>query len=421
MSGPVTEARNSTKVARKSTQPSVAERRLKIAIAAAMFAGLALSPKLWLTARLYPTTPVLPLLGSIPAPLAYVLYAALLALLVAIAVTARPAALIGLFALVAIGVALFDQSRWQPWFYQYLVMLIAVGLYDRGRGNHDDAHNPALNACRLVVVCTYFWSGLQKANASFVTRVFPLLIQPLSGLLPASMGAVVNWLGFAAPFIELAIGVGLLTRRFRKFAIFLAFGMHGFILLAIGPLGQSSNNVVWPWNIAMLCFLMILFWQRPELSARQIVWPREGFYQKIVLLLFGIAPALSFFNLWDGYLSSALYSGVRNTGVIYVTDAAKDRLPKEILPHIYPSNKPGTGILILQEWAMSELNAGIYPEPRIYKNLARYICGYARDPSEVKLWIKQSNVLFSPDKQVSYDCPALISPAARTGNQPMAP
>ena len=38
----------------------LAERRLKIAIVAALFAGLALSPRLWLSERVYPTAPVLP-------------------------------------------------------------------------------------------------------------------------------------------------------------------------------------------------------------------------------------------------------------------------------------------------------------------------------------------------------------------------
>jgi hypothetical protein len=154
-------------------------------------------------------------------------------------------------------------------------------------------------------------------------------------------------------------------------------------------------------------------------SPKAIVWPSEGIYQRAVLALFGIAPLLSFFNLWDGYLSSALYSGVRNTGVVYVTDPLRDRLPKEIVAHIYPSNKAGTSILILREWSMSELNAGIYPEPRIYKSLARYVCTYAHDPSEMKLWIKQANVLFSADKQVSYDCPVLMtSPGAQTDSRP---
>ena len=68
--------------------------KIAIAIAAALFAGLALSPKLWLTERVYPTTPVLPFLRSIPAPLDYILYGAMLAMLVAIAIVARPAKLI---------------------------------------------------------------------------------------------------------------------------------------------------------------------------------------------------------------------------------------------------------------------------------------------------------------------------------------
>jgi hypothetical protein len=359
-----------------------------------------------LSERVYPLTPVLAILRPIPAPLDYLLYGAMLAMLVAIAVVERPGKLIGLFVPLAMVVAMFDQSRWQPWFYQYLVMLIAVGLGGR---------ESALNTCRLVMVCTYFWSGLQKANADFVHNIFPFMLGSFAGMVPVE-------LGYVAPLFEVAIGIGLLTRRFRTYAIYAAIAMHAFILLAIGPFGQSSNSVVWPWNIAMICFLVILFWKQPEVSAREIVWPREGIYQRVVLALFGILPALSFFNLWDGYLSSALYSGVRNTGVVYVTDALKERLPKEIVAHIYPSNKAGTGILILRDWSMSEVNAGIYAEPRIYKSLGRYVCGYTRDPSEMKLWIKQSNVLFSADRQVSYDCPALTtSQEARSGSLPMAP
>jgi hypothetical protein len=389
--------------ASKDTRASLDERRLKIALAAALFAGLALSPELWLTARVYPTIPVLPFL-SIPPPLDYILYGAMLAMLLAIAVLPRPAKLIWLFAGLAIAVALFDQSRWQPWFYQYLIMLIAVGL---GGGDR------ALNTCRLVMVCTYFWSGLQKTNGDFIHNVFPFMT--------GSMGAILNPLAFTAPLIEIAIGIGLLTRRFRTYAIYGGIAMHAFILLAIGPFGRSSNSIIWPWNVAMICFLIILFWQS-DVSPNAIVWPSAGIYQRVVLVLFGIAPLLSFFNLWDGYLSSALYSGVRNSGVVYVTDTLRDRLPKEITAHIYPSNKAGTSILILRDWSMSVLNAGIYPEPRIYKSLARYICTYTHDPSEMKLWIRQAHVLFAPDIQVSYDCPALTaSPGAQSGTRPTVP
>ena len=110
--------------------------------------------------------------AAIPAPLDYVLYAAMFAMLIAIAMVARPSKWIGFFVALAIVIALFDQSRWQPWFYQYLIMLIAVGLSEQ---RICDEY------CRLVMVCTYFWSGLQKTNRRLHPQCFSLHDGPLSG------------------------------------------------------------------------------------------------------------------------------------------------------------------------------------------------------------------------------------------------
>ena len=388
-------------------QPSAVERNLKFIIVGGLFAGLALSPNLWLSERLYPLTPVFPWLGAIPSPFDFASYLTLLVLLLAIAAVKRPAKLIGCFSLLAITVALFDQSRWQPWFYQYLAMLVALGLYDYKRGEDDDIHNPALNACRLIVACTYLWSGLQKAHAGFATDTVPFLIHPLQKLFPAWSGSLHIGVAVIAPIVETSIGIGLLTRRFRKVAIVTAFGMHAFILLRIGPFGANWNTVVWPWNIAMLCFLLVLFWRSPGLSVKEIVWPRRRF-QLVILLLFGVAPLFSFLNWWDAYLSSALYSGTRNTATIYVKNALADRLPPEILRQVFLTKKPGINEISLVKWAMREQNVAVYPEPRIYRNVARSLCAYAHDPSELKLVIAQTDVLFSPDRQLSYDCPALL-------------
>jgi hypothetical protein len=46
-----------------------------------------------------------------------------------IAVQARPAKAIAAFVALAAAYSLYDQSRWQPWFDQYLFMLVALGLY----------------------------------------------------------------------------------------------------------------------------------------------------------------------------------------------------------------------------------------------------------------------------------------------------
>jgi hypothetical protein len=89
-----------------------------------------------------------------------------------------------------------------------------------------------------------------------------------------------------------------------------------------------------------------------------------------------------------------------------VTNALADRLPKGILEHVYRTDKPGVNVIKLNEWSLSDLNVGVNPEPRIYKGIERRICAYERQPSEMRLVIKQTRVLFSTDKEVSCNCAA---------------
>jgi hypothetical protein len=374
--------------------------QLKVAIAGGLLGGFLLSPRLWLSGRFYPQTPVVPFLRPIPYPIDHVVFIVLLLLLVTVAVVRKPAKPIAAFAVLAIVLALLDQSRWQPWFYQYLFMLIAVGL-------SAPSPDSALNTCRLIVACTYFWSGLQKVNPNFADDVFPWMAEPLTRFLPASfVKSFVPGLGLAMPFVETAIGIGLLTRKFRTAAVLLAIGMHVFIMIGIGPFGHNSNTVVWPWNVAMVAFLLILFWGSPNVSCRDLVWSRGAAFQRVVLVLFGILPLLSFFNLWDHYLSSALYSGNRNNGVLYLSDSVFAELPDAIQDET-TEERPDVNRLEIADWSYRELNVPAYPEVRIYKKVARSLCGYAESPSEVKLTIEGKGALFRGKRTVSYDCTAL--------------
>lgn len=82
---------------------------------------------------------------------------------------------------------------------------------------------------------------------------------------------------------------------FRPAAFYCGIAMHVFILLVLGPVGHRFNVVIWPWNLAMIVFLFILFFRRTEEPAlRDIVWGRGFMFQKVALILFGVMPALSF-------------------------------------------------------------------------------------------------------------------------------
>ena len=373
---------------------------LRISVISGMLAGFALSPKLWLSSRFYPLTPVWSFIRPLPSPGDYLLFFTLTALLIAAAIVPRREILIAVFALLVL-VILQDQSRLQPWFYQYALMLLAIALAGPGRPT------AALNTCCLIIAATYVWSGLAKLNPIFIGDTFPFLVKPLVGGVPGVGPWLVRYLPFLAPLVECALGAGLLIKRFRPFAVLAAIAMHVFILVMIGPLGRGVNVVVWPWNLAMIAFLLILFSGRTEQPApRDIIWGREFAFQKIVLVLFALMPILDFFNLWDHYLSSALYSGNRNSGVVYLSDAVFDRLPDKIEDYV-TEDGPNRNELDIFDWSVGELNVPSYPEIRIYKNVAREICRYASDDPSVELVVQGKIALVNSNRRQVYHCSSL--------------
>jgi hypothetical protein len=146
-----------------------------------------------------------------------------------------------------------------------------------------------------------------------------------------------------------------------------------------------------------------LFWRTSDLSWKSILWVEHSAFQKLVLVLFGIAPLLSFFNMWDNYLSSALYTGNRNYGIRYITDAVFDKLPA-VVQDITTEESSNYDKIEISEWSYVELNVPAYAEIRIYKNVARTVCRFAEKPSDVKLEIKGKAALMNGGKTYTYDC-----------------
>jgi hypothetical protein len=371
---------------------------LRAVVAAGLMAGLLLSPKLWVSTRFYPLTPVAPFLKPLPYPFDYAVYILLLALLAVTAVAQRrrsPRWWIAASVLLLAALCAQDQSRLQPWCYQYAFMLIALAV-PQGGASLPEAEG-SLNACRLIVAAIYFWSGAQKLNPYFAPGTFTWLAHPLAAHFPA----LAIKAGYAAPFVEMACAIGLLTRRVRMPAIAALIAMHACILLAIGPLGRGFNTVVWPWNIAMVVFLLLLF-RHSEASAREILRGRARFH-RLAFVLFGLAPALSFFSLWDSYLSAALYSGNKNQGAIYMSEAVADHLPDEVDDDV-SEEADGIDKLLVNDWSFDELNAPAYPEIRIYKNVARKLCGFAAKPSDVRLEVQGKAVLANGSGKRIFTC-----------------
>ncbi len=349
---------------------------LKAVLACGMLGGFLLSPNLWLAERDYPLCPIAELLPNVPPPLDRVWFGTLLVLLVVIAVTPSSRWWIGIFVGLAGLLSLWDQSRWQPWFYQYLFMLAAFIFPLKG------CEQP-LTTGRLIMAATYVWSGLQKCNASFLADVCPWLLEPI--LSESARGFI--WPGgLVIPFIEAGMGIGLLVPKLRMTALILVLVMHAALLFCLGPLGHDWNRVVWPWNLAMMAMAVILFWRTPAISFRAIVWPSTP-YSRLVLLLFGVMPFFSFLGLWDSYLSAALYSGNEIQGDVIISPKVHDRLVKAIQRHCEAQG--GTFVVDLDSWAVEELGVPGYPARRVFRCVARSFCALAAEPADVVLLIHE--------------------------------
>ena len=369
-----------------------------------MLCSLGLSWKLWISSRLFPLCPVTDALPALPFPLDYVWFFSLLGLLLSIIFFAQPRGLILVLLALAGLLSLWDQNRWQPWFYQYCFLLAALGVY-AWKAPGARTTKAALNACRLILVSTYFWSGLQKLNANFVKETWPDIARGVLSHLPEGATRFPPLLILTIPLLEILIGVGLLIAKFRRASVLLAIATHLFVLILLVISGE--NIVVWPWNIAMSLFVVILFWRDETTGPRQILMVKKGF-PTLVLLLFGIMPAFSLLDRWDSYLSAALYSGNTTQAVIYVSPAVMARLPASIHPHIWQSTQPF--FLDINRWSYGELKVPVYPEPRIYRKVADRICSYTGDSPDVRLRIKgKPNPLTGARRSTYYDCDHLNS------------
>jgi hypothetical protein len=262
--------------------------------------------------------------------------------------------------------------------------MLAALLFCSWKVGAGDSCATALNSCRLIIVGIYFWSGTQKLNFEFVHHIAPFLFKPYLPGFPGGDSHVSVALGFVMACGEITIGVGLLTKRFRNTSVVLSVFTHLIILLLVIPLRR--NAVVWPWNVAIAASVVILFWRERDISVRDILYGGGHVYQVLMLLLFGVMPVLSYFNLWDSFPSSTLYSRNTTQAVLHLSDPVFNRLPT--VARRGARIRGDDNLIDINQWSYAELNVPAYPEPRIYRNVARLLCAYAETPSDVILEIQ---------------------------------
>jgi uncharacterized membrane protein YphA (DoxX/SURF4 family) len=342
----------------------------KIIVAVGMVSGVLLSWPLWVSDRLYPVAPVLGLPSVLPGLLDISL---LVITLLAVALQAifpfrRAPTITAIVGCVLL--AILDKMRWQPWFYQYVLCLLALVWVAKDGTRRETAD--ALATLRMIVAAIYLWSGIHKCRKGFIEVYSGDLARPMIDSFEGWVTDGIEAFAFVAGPIEASIGILLIFSRSRMIGVSLACTMHLLILIAFSPLFQNRNSVIWPWNFCMIAMVVTLFVDGNQLEWRMPRQREQRFAAGLIGILVIVMPALSIGEWWPKYFSFHLYSGQDQRFQMVMTTNTVANLPPAYSSHLEPSPAgPGYKIIDFNAWAMRELNAPLVSEPYVLLQIGK--------------------------------------------------
>ncbi len=338
---------------------------IKLIVILGMFISVLLSHNLWAGQRWFPKAPLFNSITGLTTPYDYINLLILIGLLF-FAFMNHHRFYISALIVFCVYLCIEDQNRLQPWFYNYLLVLILLLFYKK-RVDEPNNYTTVFISIQLLVTLVYILSGLQKLNTHFVADTFTWMIAPLNDYLSDRQFSNIVKFGNLIPYIEIFIGFGLLIKPIRYIALPLVIIMHILILIFIGPLGNSYNHVVWPWNIMMILLNLVLFANVPQERFFDVSILFKGVSFYLVLTLMLIFPLFSFNNKYDSYLSSSLYSANTHNGRLILSNRAYEKLPYYLRKFV--AKNDNYNVLFIKHWALEELNTPCVPEYRIFKKV----------------------------------------------------
>lgn len=367
-----------------------------------------LSPYLWISGRLYPTAPLLSFIPVFGYPVDILLFGLLILTLVAIFFMKNPKIALSVFLLLIGYLFLTDQTRLQPWAYQYSLMLLVLVFVSWNR-MQSSSFKIALFLLQLIIAMIYILSGLSKINIEFFQYALPWFISPILSHTPQSLHGGIVFLSLLMPLIEIAVGMLLFIPRLHRVGVVLAFCIHVSILLLLGPFGLRWNSIIWPWNIIMILLVSILYWDHGMFYPRlKDINKRMAIIIFIICVFMIVLPITSFWGVWDSYLSFSLYSSNTTYASLYFSKNVKNRLPFQLQHYIFPSPVYEPYRIGFSTWSLDELNVPSYPEERAYKQLARNLCIYSSGNNDIFLVITSKRTFPSfSRKSIVYSCSSL--------------
>jgi len=315
--------------------------------------------RIWTVNRLLPTAPLSEYFDHVPAIIHLILFVLSITAMIWLTIKNNKYILTGLL-IIEICSCILDQNRLTPPEYLYCFIIFIYTI-------HSNRPELIPASIGVLLVSTYFYGGLCKLNEGFLQLIWSKMFLRLFLKVPADIVAQ-NWVyysGYLLGIAELLGGIGLLFAKTQRRSAQSLIIMHLFILVFLGPFGLKGYMTLWPWNIAMIFFLYLIFLKKKEAV---VVFPQvtKG-WGKLIVLCWIILPVFSYWGYWDNNLSSNLWSGNVPRMIICIRDTSKCKPLQRFCSKKDIANVcHGQGKIDIQYWAISETGVAAYSQSRTY-------------------------------------------------------
>lgn len=306
---------------------------IKIVTAVFMLIGLFMTFKVWTLQHNFPVIKVVDFLPQLSSRITYFTFILLL-IVTAVSVFLHKSKTYSLIIVLSVLLLSQDYMRWQPWIYMYLLIFWIVSRAKKINSQQ------LIWALQLLITGIYFWAGAHKLNP-FFRNTFPLeMAQGLGHLFDIKNISIIyklTYLGYLIPLIEIAIGFGLLFKKYRFYALIAATITHLIIIIFQAPHGFNYFGIVYPWNLAMLLIIWGLFYGDTSVISFKEV--KKSVLLKVIFILIWLLPSLNIFGLWHNYTSFKLYTGNDKYLFVIANKADLNGPLKQIAPYKFDEYK----------------------------------------------------------------------------------